>query len=269
MDDVQFVDSPNKKQLHPHYEHRTRKLDEKNNQFTSKEFQKVRRVSTKRNLIKSFSRIGMCVNNLSISILPKKDLYNVCFIIINDYNRKNIGVGPLNDGYLIGNNFFKKSYKIFYLYNASYKEFPVFLQFFMNNTINKLLVFYSGKNDDFDGIEFINGSLTKSYIEKLISFKNFNRNVKIIFVTDTAGSGSVFDVKRSSNSISFSVEKMGQNSCKYSHGIFTFYLCKILSDCPNISPYMLIQKLNEPLNRFNEICKCDYSSEEQLEKPIF
>ena len=57
---MSYVDTPDKKQKHPHYEHRTTKLDRKDNEFSSKKFQQVRKVSTHKNLLKSFGRIG-CV----------------------------------------------------------------------------------------------------------------------------------------------------------------------------------------------------------------
>ena len=33
---MSYVDTPQKKQKHPHYDHRTNKLDKKDNEFTSK-----------------------------------------------------------------------------------------------------------------------------------------------------------------------------------------------------------------------------------------
>ena len=55
-----YYDKPLKTQKHPHYEHRGAKLYKKNNEFSDKNFQRVRRVSNKKKLVNSLRRIGKC-----------------------------------------------------------------------------------------------------------------------------------------------------------------------------------------------------------------
>ena len=274
MEDISYVDSPNKKLMHPHYDHRTKKLDNKDSNFTCKQFQNIRKSSTQRNIIKSFRRIGMCINNTPISILPKKNLDKVCFIIINDYTTKDkkLGVGPLNDGYLIGLEHYHLGCKIFYLHNSKINEFQILLQFFMNNTTNQLTIFYTGRDDGSENIEFNNGILSKKYIEKVIS-SNCNGKLKIILITDTCGTGSVFDIRRCKNTVSFFVNKLKSDQSKehqLSHGIFTYYLCKFIKENEKgITPNDLVKKINSSIDRFNEYFICEITSKELGDEPIF
>lgn len=56
-DDSAYYDKPGESQKHPHYEHRTAKLIKKRNDFSEKKFQRARRVSNQKKLIRSFMRI--------------------------------------------------------------------------------------------------------------------------------------------------------------------------------------------------------------------
>ena len=268
-----YVDTPNKKQKHPHYEHRAAKLDQKDNEFSSKKFHQVRKVSTHKKLLKSFGRIGMCLNDKPASIVPTDNLDKVCFILVNDYDngQNDLGVGPLNDGYLVGLKHHRLGFKVFYLYNSRSEEFATYLAFFMFRTSEALTVFYSGREGKGDGIEFSNGSLSKNYISEVIS-KNYNKNVRALFITDCIGGGSVFDIYGCSNMISLSVEnKESLESKEYKrlHGIFTYYFSKITSDSPNITPNRLAERMNPSLNRFNEVFTYELSSEDLGDTPIF
>ena len=268
-----YVDTPDRKQKHPHYEHRTTKLDLKDNEFSSKKFHRVRKVSTHKKLLKSFGRIGMCINDKPSSNIPTDNLNRVCFILINDYENEQheLGVGPLNDGYLIGLKHHRLGFKVFYLYNPRREEYTTYLTFFMYRTQEALTVFYSGREDNNEGIEFKDGSLSKSYISEIIS-KNSNNKTHTLFITDCINSGSVFDIKGGSNMISFSVKKLcspESKESKRSHGILTYYFSKITSDCPNITPNRLTERMNPSLNRFNEVFSCELTSNELGESPIF
>ena len=270
---MSYVDTPNKKQKHPHYEHRTAKLDLKDNEFSSKKFQKVRNVSTHKNLLKSFGRIGMCLNDKLTSEVQTEFLDKVCFILINDYDSedKELGVGPLNDGYLVGLKHHRLGFKVFYLYNSRSAQFLEFLQFFMAYTNIALTVFYSGRDDNSDGIEFNDEILSKSSVHEIIS-KNRNIDTRVTFITDCLGGGSVFDIQGLPNAIAFSVlktESTEEKEVKRSHGIFTYYFCKITSDCPNITPNRLIERMNPSLSRFNEKFTCEFSNEKLSDCPIF
>ncbi|KAK8836862.1 hypothetical protein M9Y10_037387 [Tritrichomonas musculus] len=279
-----FVDIPDKKQKHPHYEHRTIKLDLHNNKFSSKKFHNIRKVSTQKKLIKSFGRIGMCLNGKNSESIPAKDFSKACFILVNSYENEDtdLGVGPLNDGYLVGLKHHRLGFKVFYLYNPQCNEFADLLGFFLKNTKDALTVFYSGRDMSScgtQGIEFMNGSLSKNEISKIIE-ENNNGKARVMFITDSLGGGSVFDIKTSNqkngvaepNMITFFVTK----SCspeskegKRSHGIFTYYFCKITSERPNITPKRLLERMNPSLSRFSEIFRCQVTNQKLVDSPIF
>ena len=273
---MSFVDIPNKKIKHPHYEHRTNKLDIKNNQFSSKKFQDIRKYSTKKKLIESFKRIGMCLNNKFPSELPiNANIDKVCFILMNDYagDDDKLGVGPLNDGYLIGLNHFRLDFKIFFLYNCTSNEYTSYLDYFIQHTTDKLTVFYSGRKDPMmDGIEFNDGTIIKLETDKIIS-KNCKYNqTHVMFITDCPCGGSVFNINGTSNVISFYTLKNKNDESeerKKMHGIITYYFCKFTSESPDITPNELADKMNSSLCRFDEIFECDMSCEDIGECSIF
>lgn len=278
-DQAQFCDKPNKEQKHPHFEHRSEKLCRKNNEFSKKKFQRVRRVSTKRNLIKSFMRISTCLNNKEPSDIPTAGLENVCFILVNNFehDKHDPQNGAMNDGYLMGLNHHRFGFKVFYLRNCSSQKFQEFLEFFMKNTLKHLTVFYSGHDslgNGGHGIEFKDNSVPCSEYGKIIS-ENYNGRCKVVFISDSIAGGSVFDISslpNDSDVISFSVTKSTNPESKEgrrSHGIFTYYLCKIFKDDPDISPERLAERMNPSLQRFNETFVCDVSNQDSKNESIY
>lgn len=279
-----FVDTPNKKQNHPHYEHRTAKLDKKNNEFSDKKFHKVRKSATHKKLLESFGKIGMCLNNKTSANIPSGDLDKVCFILINTYEGedRDLGVGPLNDGYLFGLKHHRLGFKVFYLYNPKSTNYTLFLGYFMQNTEKILTVFYSGgdsANYGIHGIDFIDGTLHEGVIGNVISH-NCNNKSRVIFITDSYNGGSVFDIhsvnlennKTPTNLISFSIKKEERSlskEIKRSQGIFTYYYCKIISDCPDVTPDQLVENINPSILRFNQFLSYDSTNPDLSIFPIF
>lgn len=277
-----YYDKPLKNQKHPHFEHRGAKLYKKNNEFSDKKFQKVRRVSNKKKLLQSFSRIGRCLNDLSPSDIPTENLQKVCLILFNNYDhdKHDPKIGPMNDSYLIGLNHHRLGYKIFYLFNCKCQQYPQFLGFFLKYTLQQLTVFYSGRNTLITGtagIEFKDNTITCTEFGKLIA-ENYNRRCKAVFISDSTSGGSVFDIStiaketEPSNIISLSAGKSTDPESKEgrrSHGIFTYYLCKILYECPSITPYRLAERMNPSLKRFNETFMCEVTDHNAENQPIF
>lgn len=269
-----YVEIHDKKQLHPHYEHRATKLDQKNKDFSIKQFQKIRSISSPKKLLETLGRISVCMNDRSTAYLPKNDLDNVCYIIINDYEdkRNELGVGPLNDGNLIAHLYHRLGYKIFYTHNANSESFTKSLGYFIKNTKVALTVFYSGRDNISDGIVFNDATVSKNIISEVIS-SNCCGEQKVTFINDSIDGGSVFDIDGCKNVVSFSVIKTDNNfrhlkEDKSSHGVFTYYFCKFLSEKPNISPKKLIEEINPLLRRFNENAIYDVTSNDLEEKPI-
>ncbi|KAK8892060.1 hypothetical protein M9Y10_029282 [Tritrichomonas musculus] len=265
-----YTFTPYKRQKHPHYEHRTIKLDRKDNQFSSKKFHHIRKVSTHKKILKSFGRIGMCLNEKAITCIPKEDLEKVCFVIVNDFD-KDLDVGPLNDGYLVSLKHYRQAFKVFYLYNSRFKEFEDYLCYFLKNTTTGLTVYYSGRNVYGEGIKFIDGITTKKTVGDIISNYS-NQKCRVIFISDTIGGGSVFDITGGKNVMSYSVNKENPGESKKnkrSHGIFTYYFCKITSENTNVSPNELVQQINNLLSRFNEVIVCEMTDKKMNFEPIY
>lgn len=261
-----YVDLPNTKEKHPHYDHCTTKLD--NNNFTSKKFQHFKNNSTHKKIFKSFQRIGMCLNSKPTKQIPNNgDLDKVCFVVINDYENVDgeLGVGPLNDGYLFALNHHRIGFKIFYLYNCPMDEFLIYLEFLMKNCNKYLTVFYSGRdNKAMDGIEFMDGSLERSEVNEVIA-NICNPKKRFLFMTDCPNGGSIFDIKGCTNAISLFVQKKGTSFSKdeeQTQGIITYYFCKIIKEYPEIDPVHLVEKMNQNLSRFNESFAYELSNQD-------
>ena len=278
-DQVAFYDKPSRDQKHPHYEHRCAKLYRKNNEFTNKKFQDVRGVSTRKKLVSSFKRIGKCLNELTPADIPTAGLQKVCFVLINcfEHDKHDPKVGPMNDGYLIALHHHRLGYKVFYLYNCNSSQYPQFLEFFMKYTLTQITVFYSGRDSIINGshgIEFKDNTISCGELGKLIS-ENYNGRCKAVFISDSTAGGSVFDINsvpEGSDIISLSASKSTDPDTKEgrrSHGIFTYYMCRIFNECPNISPDRLVERMNSSLERFNIGFNCQVTKPESGSQPIF
>ncbi|KAK8896820.1 hypothetical protein M9Y10_014741 [Tritrichomonas musculus] len=281
-DQEAFYDKPMKQQKHPHFEHRGAKLYRKNNEFSEKKFQRVRRVSRKSKLVHSFQRIGKCLNEENVANIPTDNLSKVCLILINNYehDKHDPKIGAMNDGYLIGLYHHRLGFKVFYLYNCESSKYPECLEFFLKYTLGQLTVFYSGRDtikNGSHGIEFKDNSISCNEFGRLIA-DNYNGRCKAVFISDCTSGGSVFDIKTVQNSsapskvLSFYVNKTTDPDSKEgrrSHGIFTYYWCKILYECPNITPKRLNERMDASVKRFNENFVCECTDPNLENQPIF
>lgn len=269
---------------HKHYEYRSTKLENKNSNFTHRKFQRIRKSSSPKKVLKLLAEIGISLNDRKIATIENERLEKVCFILINSYRdrKHDLGIGPLNDGYLVGLKHYKLGYKVFYLYDPRREEFLSYFGYFLKNTEQSLTVFYSGRDTivtGIHGIEFKDGTLSNDSIGDIIS-KNCNNKVHVILVSDCCSSGSVFDIEvniqkfKSSNLniVSLSVDKNTSPESKEgkeTQGLFTFYLCKYISIIPNITPNRLIELINPSLKRFKEVCSFQVTDNELADYQIY
>lgn len=279
-----FIDIPNKKPIHPRYEDQLDRLDKKNNGFSDKKFHRIRNYSTSKRLLESFGRIAMCLNNKTSGDIPTGEFDRVCLILINTHEcgNKNLGVGPLKDGYLIGWMHHNLNFKIFYLYNPKSTDFTLFLGYFMQNTEKLLTVFYTGGDSatyGIHGIDFIDGTLHEGVVGSVIA-RNCNKKARVMFITDSYNGGSVFNIhsinydnnQTPTNLISLSVQKDEKallKEVKRSQGILTYYLCKIIGKNNSISPNQLIERINPSIANFNLLLSVDVTDPELSNAPIF
>ena len=277
-----YVDCPDKKEKHVHYENRINKLD-KHYFFLTKDIHKLRKRSSKKKIIKSFTRIAICLNGKTIDDIPVESLDRVCFLLINDYDKvkySELGMGPLNDGYLFAITQYRLDYNVFYLYNPKNEEYLPFLQYFMQKVKKDLTVFYTGcTSDGNQGILFSPETVVpKDAIADVIA-SNCNGKAHYVFINDCTSGGSIFDIplvikhnKPIKNLLSFSVEKDGTPESKQgrrSHGLLTFYFCKAINDRPDITPNDLIEQMNQDLRRFKIKFNCAITDQELANAPIF
>ena len=188
----------------------------------------------------------------------------------------------MNDGYLFGLYHHRFGFKVFYLYNCIQGNYPKYLQFFLYHTKENLTVYYSG-HDTIDygshGIEFKDKNVSSNQFDRLIARDN-NGQCKVVFVSDCAAGGSVYDIQtvnkvnnlNPSDMISFFVNKVADTNskeCKRSHGIFTYYFCKFIYEDPSISPARLLEKMNISLSRFNITFEYKYNNSMIINDPIY
>ena len=276
-------DKPDRKQKHPIYEHKTTKMMRKNNEFTDKKFQNVRNVSNKKKILKSFKRIGRCLNNVSRETMPKNGYDKVCLVLMNNIEHKKHDpkIGALNDGYLFALYHHRLGFKVFYLYNCIQGNYPKYLRFFLHNTTESLTVYYSGPGrteSGANGVEFRDTYLTAYQLGHVISNDN-NGKCKVIFVSDCTNSGSVFDIsevnKVKSNPspmISISTKKSVDPDSKEgrrSHGILTYYYCKVIYDNPSIPIQRAIDRINCFINRFGQTVCCELTNQAIINGPVY
>lgn len=280
---MQAVDKPGKDQKHPHYEHRTNKMMTKNNEFTEKKFQKIRHVSNQKKLLHSFKIIGKCLNECQIGEIPSEGLDKVCFILMNnhEHDKHDAKIGPLNDGYLFALIHHRLGFKVFYLHNCAVEQYLNFLQFFLKNTTESLTVYYSGQDsaqsNGSHGIEFKHESTESGKISEIIANDN-NGSCKVVFVSDCACGGSVYDIQLAksrqnpSPMIAFSVNKSTDPNSKKgrrSHGLFTYYFIKVIYEDPDVSPQRLVERLNDFFIRFDSSVSCDTTNPGILDQPMY
>ena len=278
-------DKPDKKQKHPHFDHRTNKMMKKNNEFSEKKFQKIRHVSNEKKLLKSFKRIGRCLNHVSRDEMPKEGYDKVCLILMNtlEHKKHDPKIGALNDGYLFGLYHHHLGFRVFYLYNCIQGNYPKYLQFFIHNTTGTLTVLYSGpdtaETSGVHGVEFKDTTVTAYQLGHVISRDN-NGKCKVIFVTDTRSSGSVFDISEvttignpcPSKMLSFSMNKSTDPNTKEgrrTHGIFTYYFCKIIYDEPAVTAQRVVERINGHIGRFGQSINCEATDPSIMDDPVY
>lgn len=281
-----YIDTQYKKIKHFIYKKKVEKT-----KFSKKEFQKARGTKSAKKLQEDLNKIGTCLNGKKVSDIHINELENVCFVICNTYkkNNKTLGVGPLNDGYMISDLYHKKGFQIFYLYDPTREEFLQFIPVFFKYTKQVLTVYYSGRcttiyehHIDDTAIVFEAGHISGHDLNEIL-LKNVNKNLKVVLICDCFTGGSIwsldfYDRKKYSyllpNVVSVysvynsTIPDMVKKAQKM-NGIFTYYFCKFAKEILDISPNNLLENINPPLDRFNISLMCDASKSTLESQPIF
>lgn len=285
---VPFIDEPSKVEKPSIYIHKVVKMDNKNSEFTDKQYQKVHELSKPSDVIESFHRIGMTLNNVRIADIPKDYCDKVCFILINNYKNesKNLGVGPLNDAYLFAKIHRKLGFKIAFLYNPDKLTFIKTLEFFLMHTMVNLTIFYAGRDSSSKqtrtshGILFDGEQIPYSSTElgKLVGEKS-NGQCKVLIISDCGSGGSIFNMKAATKTenahcstlVSFSTDKklLEPKERRRTQGLFTYYFCKLIRQFPNSSPNEMVDILNQSFERFGMSFNSQLSSDDVGDQPIY
>ena len=184
------------------YEKKLPKLERK---FNEDRLAKVRDSSSVRKDVNAFCRIGVYLNDKKPTMISKENLDKVCFMTINTYNRKTykLGSGPINDGYMIAMNHYRRGYQIYFLHNPSRLQFMSFTSFFLRNTKTALTIFYEGRSTTLvgNGDEVIKGKseaivfdlnyLKDHEMGELLS-RNAKTECKVVLLSNCCGGPAIW-----------------------------------------------------------------------------
>lgn len=248
-----FVDNPNKPEIPSPYIHRSAQLEKTNKKFTFKDFQAVRNISNRQEVIEAYRRIGTIINDVNPNDLPRQEMENVCFILVNSCNTDHdyYGYGPFNDAYMIAKFHKDLGYNIALIYNPKSEVFMQFLEYFLTYTTKNLTFYYTGrdsitkKNID-HGIRFNDDTVVYQDDLAKIFYEKCREKTKIIVLSDCASSDSIINMDKIKSFIedntkpfveivnfSLNKKKLKANERKLTHGLLTFFYCTFIRHYPH------------------------------------
>ena len=263
--------------------------------FTKKEFQKIRGNGTCDAAIKQFQKIGgVFVNDVSPASIGTR-FEKVCFLCVNTYTKEQykLGPGPLNDALTVAENHHRMGYAIYYMHNGTPKVFLDFLEHFLQKTKTALTVFFTGhgasvpdKNgDESDGFDeamvFDTGHIIDDQLAEYLQ-KYATGTCHTILLTDCCHSGSIWDIQSCKRAkiklpphiMSLSAAKDSQTAKQAKigqkdQGIFTHYFWKLVNEQPKITAKQMESKLNPLIAKFKQHFTIASTSSDMETKPIF
>lgn len=224
------------------------------------------------------------------------DLSRCVLICCNTYTRPDysLGVGPMNDALSVASYMKQIGFDLYFMHNPKSKDFLKYLRHFIKNTKEYLVVYYTGhggsvkdlNGDEDDGkdeaLVFDDKFLIDDDLADAIASSGKPESSIICLINDCCHSGTIYDLKPGlyngkkmpSNIYSLSAARDSQTAKQTSvggkdQGIFTFYLFKILSTYPDLTPTSLEPRINQYLKKFDQNYVCSATSPEVLNEPIF
>lgn len=281
-----YIDKPDYPKKRSKYIKKVVALDNKDDQFSAKQFQKVRSSSTKKDVIESFRRIGMCLDKIKLSTLPKEQIQKVCFVTICNFDNSNesLGVAPLNDAYLFSFIHSKLGYKIFFLYNPDKARFVKCLKFLLTRTTMNLTIYYSGL-DSFSLVSQVNHGIKFNYYENLTDIElgtlvgsTRNSISKVFVFADCSSGGCIISTKAAKTAnrqncpdiVSFSCNKkdLTPKEKRISTGLLTYYFCKLMMQFADSSVKRMTELLNMSMRRFEFSITPELTGTELLDRKM-
>ena len=244
-------------------------------------------------LLKKLKALATDVVKTPVSRLAKNE--RACLIICNTYSsyQLSLGDGPMNDAITFATSMKNFEFKQYYMHNPHSRNFLSYLDAFLKNTTQHLVVYYVGhgttvtdtNGDEDDNTDeafvFDDGTMVDDIlVEHLI--KNKNESSRVTLVTDACHSGSIWDIQGGNvlgrvipeNVISISAANDKQTAKqayinRKEQGIFTMNLSSILKKKPEITGSQLPSELRPSLKKYSQTCVVAGSDKHITEIPIF
>lgn len=203
----------------------------------------------------------------------KGTLKKVVLICCNTYTKPSysLGVGPLNDSITVATSMKEYGATCYYILNPTSTEYLKWLDFFLENTQEYLMCYYTGhgsssadhEGDEDDGKDeylvfddkFVCDDVLMSHL-----CENKKTFAKVVLLTDCCHSGSIWDIQGNSHKapagiISISAAQDSQTAKQTElngteQGVFTFYFFKYLSTNAKGSPNQMKDELDQYLKKF-------------------
>lgn len=225
------------------------------------------------------------------------DLTRCVYICCNTYTRPDysLGVGPMNDALAVAGYFKQLGFDLYFAHNPTSNDFVRYLQHFIKNTKEYLVVYYTGhggsikdqNGDETDGMDealvFDDNFVVDDTLAEVLASSGKPESSTVCLFNDCCHSGSIYDLKQGGlfngkqlppKIYSLSAARDSETAKQTSvggkdQGIFTFYVLKLLSQDPSLTPLTLEPTINQYLKKFDQHYNCTSTSAEVLSKPVF
>ena len=263
--------------------------------FTLAEFQELRHHATEYSALEQLRGIARDITNIDAETWFPPTLRRACFISTNTYTteKRKLGVGPINDSIVVAANHACMGYEVFFIFNASAKQYKRCLKQFLIRTTDWLTCYFTGhgtQSRNYDGSE---GSgydqhfvFDDGYVkdDKLASYlKKYSKGVaKTLLLNDCCHSGTIWDIPRDpvkamefpANIVSYSATDDAETAKqteinRNSQGLFTFYFWKLVKEHPTITMQQLKPMIDESVTKYKQHCVMIATRSNILTQPFF
>lgn len=265
-------------------------LDNLDINCTPEEFQQAHNSGTIDENKEGLASLGTDLEKTTESTLSGTSITKAIYICCNTYTKPSysLGVGPMNDAITVATYMNKIGYSVYFYHNPKSQQFLDWLAFFLKNTKQHLVVYYTGhggsiddeNGDEADGkdecLVFDDAFVVDDQISDVV-VKNKSSSLKFMAINDCCHSGSIWDLEADDvpgNCLSLSAAKDSETAKQTTmdgveQGMFTFYLFKLLSSDPNLTPTELEEKANPYLKKYEQ-CFTKYATTNSLlTSPLF
>lgn len=263
--------------------------------FTLAEFQELRHHCTESSALAQLRDIATDITNIDAKTWFPPTLRRACFISANTYTdpKRKLGVGPINDSIVVAANHRCMGYEVFFIFNASQKQYRRILKEFLKRTTDWLTCYFTGhgtQSRNYDGTE--SSGYDQQFVfedgyvkdDKLASYlKKYSKGVaKTLLLNDCCHSGTIWDIPRDpvkamefpANIVSYSATDDAETAKqteinRNSQGLFTFYFWKLVKEHPTITMEQLKPLIDQSVSKYNQHCVMIATRTNILTQPFF